>query len=144
MDNQVTRKLLTIKSFLNIYLLDNYYFKDLIIKIKWINFRIWVKNASRCNSWLRKSLTKKESKLNWNWKRGLASKRANRHSWSADRHMASADWHLPCANWPENPLIKIKPIYFKILGITTHSNSYLILFSLFFKHPTSINRGKTS
>ena len=25
-----------------------------------------------------------------------------------------------------------------------HSNSYLILFSLFFKHPTSINRGKIS
>ena len=42
MDNQIMRKLLTIKSFQNIYLLDNHYFKDLIIKIKGINFRIGV------------------------------------------------------------------------------------------------------
>ena len=36
MDNQITRELLIIKSFDNIYLSDNYCFKDLIIKIKGI------------------------------------------------------------------------------------------------------------
>ena len=36
MDNQITRELLIIKSFENIYLSDNYCFKDLIIKIKGI------------------------------------------------------------------------------------------------------------
>jgi len=50
MDNQITRELLIIKYFKNIYLSDNYCFKDLIIKIKGINFRIQVKNMSRCNS----------------------------------------------------------------------------------------------
>ena len=35
MDNQITRELLIIKSF-QIYQSDNYYFKDLIIKIKGI------------------------------------------------------------------------------------------------------------
>ena len=34
MDNKITRELLIIKSFQNIYLPDNYYLKDLIIKIK--------------------------------------------------------------------------------------------------------------
>ena len=34
MDNQITRELLIIKSFYNIYLSDNYSFKDWIIKIK--------------------------------------------------------------------------------------------------------------
>ena len=58
MDNQITRKSLIIKSFKNNYLLDNYFFKDLIIKIKGINFRIQVKNAFRCNSQLRKSSKK--------------------------------------------------------------------------------------
>ena len=38
MDNQITKKLLIIKSFLNIYLLDNYYFRDPIIKKKGMNF----------------------------------------------------------------------------------------------------------
>ena len=54
----------------------------------------------------------------------------------------SADWHRLEARL-ENPLIKIKPIYFEFLGITMQSNSYLILFNLFFKHPSSINSGKT-
>ena len=48
--------------------------------------------------------------------------------------MASADWHRLEAQ-PENPLIKIKHIYFEFFGITTQSNSYMILFNLFFKHP---------
>ena len=53
-------------------------------------------------------IPKKESKLNQNWKRGSASKRAN---W----HMASADWHKFEAK-PENLLIKIKHIIFQIFG----------------------------
>ena len=67
-------------------------------------------------------IPKKESKLNQNWKRGSASKRVN---WSADQHMASANWHKVKAQ-PRNLLIKIKLIFFKFLGITPHSNSYLI------------------
>ena len=93
-------------------------------------------------------IPKKEPKLNQNWKWGSACERANRHSWSADWHMANANRHFASANWhnfearPKNALIKLKHIYFKFLWITTQSNSYLILFSLFFKHPTSINRKK--
>ena len=72
MDNQITRELLIIKSFENIYLSDNYYFKDLIIKIKVIYFRIQIKNMSRCNSRLRKSLKKSpdQTKVK-NWARHL-------------------------------------------------------------------------
>ena len=42
MDNQIIRKLLIIKLYKNNYLLDNYSFKDLIIKFKWILFGIQV------------------------------------------------------------------------------------------------------
>ena len=41
-DNQIIRELLIIKFFQNNYLSDNYYFKDLIIKLRWIYFRIQV------------------------------------------------------------------------------------------------------
>ena len=40
--------------------------------------------------------------------------------------------------------MKIKHIYFEFFVITTQSNSYMILCSLFSKYPTSINREKTS
>ena len=63
MDNQITNKLWIIKSFWNIYLQDNYHFKDLNIKKKGLIFRIRIKNASRCNS--RPKNPKKRSP-NWN------------------------------------------------------------------------------
>ena len=53
MDNQIIKKLWIIKSFWNIYLQDNYHFKDLNIKEKGLGFRIRIKNTSRCNSWLK-------------------------------------------------------------------------------------------
>ena len=93
---------------------------------------------------LTQKVLKNESKLNQNWKWSSAHERAK----SADRHMASANWYFPSADWhnskaqPGNPLIQLEHIYFEFLGIRTQSNSYLISFSLFFKHPTSINRGK--
>ena len=93
MDNKITTELLIIKSFQNIYLLDNYCFKDLIIKIKGIYLGIQVKNTSRCNSRLIKSL-KKKSKLNQSWELGSALESANWHSWSANRHMLSVDRHF--------------------------------------------------
>ena len=119
--------------FWNIYLPDNYYFKDLNIKKKWLIFRIWIKNTSKCNSWLKKP-QKNESKSKQNWKGGSAPKRAWWHSWSADRHFLSADWPK-CLARPRNLLIKIKSIFFEFLEIKMRFNSYLILFSLFFKHP---------
>ena len=75
--------------------------------------------------------SKRESKLDQNSNVDLAPKRAIRHSWSAN-------WPKLLA-WPEDPLIKIKPIFFDFLEIRTCSNSYLI--SLFLSILTSINRG---
>ena len=49
MDNQITKKLQIIKPFWNIYLQDNYRFKDLNIKKKGLIFRIHIKNVSRYN-----------------------------------------------------------------------------------------------
>ena len=42
MDDQIIRELLIIKLLKNNYLSDNYSFKDLIIKLKWIYFGIQV------------------------------------------------------------------------------------------------------
>ena len=58
MDNQITRELLINKSFQNIYLLDNYYSKDLFIKIKGIYFGIQVENTTKYNFQLRQPLKK--------------------------------------------------------------------------------------
>ena len=88
-----------------------------------------------------KKSSKNGSKSNQNWKGCSAPKKAYRHSWSADRDMASADRHFPSVDWPKylarsrNLLIKKKPIFFEFLEISTRSNSYMILFSLFFMHP---------
>ena len=131
--NQITKKLWIIKSFWNIYLQDNYHFTDLNIKEKGLIFRIQIKNTTRCNSWLNNP-QKKESKLDQNSNADLAPKRAIWHSWSVDQHMASANWPK-CSTQPRNFLIEIKPIFFRFLEIRTCSNSYLISFSLFFKHP---------
>ena len=79
-----------------------------------------------CNFRL-KNPEKNESKSDQNSNVGLAPKRACQHSWSAD-------WPK-CSAQPENFLIEIKPIIFDFFEIRTHSNSYLISFSLFFKHP---------
>ena len=49
MGNQITNKLWIIKTFSNIYLQDNYHFKDLNIKKKGLIFRIQIKNTSMCN-----------------------------------------------------------------------------------------------
>ena len=62
MDNQITKKLWIIKTFWNIYLQDNYYFKDLNIWNKGVIFRIRIKNASKYNSWL-----KNPQKMSPNW-----------------------------------------------------------------------------
>ena len=94
---------------------------------------------------LTSKIPKKESKLNQNWKRGSARERAN-HTLGvpiSTRHFPSADWHNFEAQ-PGNALINLKHIYFKFFEIRTQPNSYLIPFSLFFKHQTSINRGKKS
>ena len=80
-------------------------------------------------------ILKRESKLGQNSNAGLAPKRACWHSWSAD-------WPK-CSARPRNVLIEIKPIFFNFLEIRMCSNSYLISFSLFFKHPTLYKlRGK--
>ena len=104
---------------------------------------------------LAKKSLKKESISNHNWKGCLAPKKAYRHSWSVNRHMASANRHMTSANrrfpsvdWPKcsvQPgilLIKIKPIFFELLEIKMCSNSYLILFNLFFKHPNLYKYGR--
>ena len=101
-----------------------------------------------------KKSSKIKSKLDLNSNASSAPKSAIRHSWSADQHMASVDRHSPSANqnllsadWPKlvaqsgDPLIGIKPIFFEILEIRTHSNSYLISFLSIL---TSINRGEKS
>ena len=141
MDNQITNKLWIIKSFWNIYLQDNYHFKDLNIKKKRLIFKIRIKNASRCNSRL-KNPKKKESKLDQNSNASLAPKRACRHSWSADCHMASADWPKS-STWPGDPLLKIKPIFFRFLEIRTCVPICIWSLSAYFLSiPTFINRGK--
>ena len=83
--------------------------------------------------------SKKESKLDQNSNANLASKSADRHLASANRHFLNADWPKSSA-WPGDPLIEIKPVFFRFLEIRTCSNSYLISFSLSIL--TSINRGK--
>ena len=93
-----------------------------------------VKNLSRCNSRLRKSLKESPNR----------TKVGNRHSWSADQHMASVDRHFPSAYWhsfearPRNILMKIKHIHFDFLEIRIWPNSHLIQSSLYFKWGTKI------
>ena len=62
MDNQITKKLWIIKTFWNIYLQDNYHFKDLNIQKKGLFFRIQIKNVSKYDSQL-----KKPQKMSPNW-----------------------------------------------------------------------------
>ena len=126
----VLKKLWIIKTFHNIYLQDNYHFKDLNIRKNVLIFRIRIKNASNYNSQL-KNPQKKESKLDQNSNTDLAPKRAIQHSWSADRHIKSADWPKLLARLRDS-LIEIRPIFYDFLEIKTHSNLYLISF---FKHP---------
>ena len=83
---------------------------------------------------LAKKSSKNESNLDQNSNADLAPKRAIQHTESVDQHMASADWPK-CLAQPVDPLIKTKPMFFDFLEIRTCSNSYLISFSLFFKHP---------
>ena len=76
-----------IKSFWNIYLSDNYCFKDLIIKIKGIYLGTQVENMSRYDSHLRKPLKKSPNQAKVeNWTRHMAS--SNRHFTSADLALA--------------------------------------------------------
>ena len=127
-DNQITKKLWIIKTFWNIYLQDNYHFKDLNIKKKWLIFKIQIKNASK----LAKKSSKNESKLEQNSIAGLAPKRAIQHSWSAN-------WPKFVAR-PKDSLIEIMSIFFSFLELRMHSNSYMILFNI----PTTINRENKS
>ena len=83
---------------------------------------------------LAKKSLKEESKSDKISNGDLAHKRVCRYSWSANKHMASADWPK-CSARLGSHLIDIKPIFFDFLEIRTLSNSYLISFSLFFKHP---------
>ena len=123
-----------IKTFWNVYLQDNYHFKDLNIKKKkkGLIFRIWIKNSSKYNSRLKKS-SKNESKLDQTQMRVWHPRVAIGHSWSAH-------WHKFEARLGD-PLIKIRPIFFGFLEIRTCSNSYLIIQLIFRSIPTSINRG---
>ena len=59
---------------------------------------------------------------------------SSHHMASADRHFLNADWPKLSAQ-PGDFLIKIKSIFFNFLEIRMHSDSYLVSFSLFFKHP---------
>ena len=74
-DNHITKKLWIIKPFWNIYLQDNYHFKDLNIKKKGLIFRIQIKNASRYNFQLKnpQKRSPKWTKIQmWTWHpRGL-------------------------------------------------------------------------
>ena len=117
MDNQITKKLWIIKPSWNIYLQDNYHFKDLNIKKMGLIFRIRIKNTSKYDSRL-----KNPQKGSANW--------TKTQTWT--RHMTSADWPKILA-WLGDSLIGIKPIFFHFLEITMHFNSYMILFSLFFE-----------
>ena len=112
-----------IKTFWNIYLQDNYHFKDLNIRKNWLIFRIRIKNASKYNSQL-KNPQRKESKLDQNSNADSTPKRAIWQSWSAN-------WPKLLAQ-PGDSLIEIKPIFNNFLEIRTRSNLYLISF---FKHP---------
>ena len=126
---------LIIKTFWNIYLQDNYHFKNLNFWINGLIFRIWIKNVSKYNSRL-KNPQKKESKLDQNSNTSSTPKRAIQHSWSAD--------------WPkfvarsEDSLTEIKPIFFNFLEIWRRSTSFLIIQLIFRGIPTSINRGNRS
>ena len=135
MDNQITKKLWIINTFWNIYLKDNYHFKDLNIKKNWLILRIRIKNVSMCNFRL-KNPQKRSPNWTKNSNMGLAPKMAYWHSWSAN-------WPK-CSTQPRNFLIVIKLIFFNFLEIRTRSNSYLTHSAYFLSILTSINRGKRS
>ena len=130
-----------IKTFQNVYLQDDYHFKDLNIQKRGLIFRIWIKNMSKAILGSRN--LKKGIQIGLNSNTGSAPKRAIWHSWDADwhfRHFPSADWHKNLAR-PEDSWIEISPIFFDFLEIMTRLNSYLIIQLIFRSFPTSINRG---
>ena len=145
-DNQITKKLRIIKTFWNIYLQDNYHFKDLDIQKKGLTFRIRIKNASQYNSRL-----KNPQKRSPNWIKTQTRTRHPRGPFGTlgvpIEHMKSFDRHFPSADWPkllarlEDSLIEIRLIFYDFLEIRLCSNFYLISF---FKHPNNINRGNKS
>ena len=53
-DNQITTKLWKIKTFWSIYLQDNHCWKDLNHQKRGLIFIRWIKNESKCKSWLKK------------------------------------------------------------------------------------------
>ena len=55
-DKRITKKLWIINPFWNIYIQDNYHFKDLNIKKNELIFRIQIKNKSRNDSQLKKGV----------------------------------------------------------------------------------------
>ena len=75
MDNQIITKLWIIKTFWSVHLQDNHYCKDLNNLKRGLTFRIQIKNASKCKSWLIKTL-KNESKVDQNSNAGPTPKRA--------------------------------------------------------------------
>ena len=72
---------------------------------------------------LTQEILKKESKSNQNWKRGSASKRTKRHSWSANRHMGNPD---PDSRNPQKR-VQIEPKLEKGLGIQEGQTALLEL-----------------
>ena len=120
----------------------------MIIKIKGINFRIWIKNASRCNFWHKNP--QKRVQIEQKMEEGPDIKEDQLALLECRSAHGKCQLALPKCQLAQiwglarNLLINIKPILFDFLGIITYSNSYMILFSLFFKHPPSINKGKRS
>ena len=90
MDNQIAKKLWIVKPFWNIYLQDNYHCKDLNIKKKLLIFRIQIKNTSRCNSWLKKSLKRS---LNW-----IKTQTRTWHPFGS-LGVSIGTWKVPISTW---------------------------------------------
>ena len=131
-------KLWIIKTFWNIYLQDNYHFKDLNIWKKGLIFRIRIKNASKYNSRLKN--TQKGIQIKPKFKLKLSTQES--HSALLECQLAHEKYHWHrCVAWFEDSWMEINLTFFDFLEIRTRLNLYLIIQLIFRSIPTSINRG---
>ena len=135
-------KLWITKTFWGVYLQDSHHFRDLNIQKRGLIFRIRIKNASKCNSRIKKIL-KKGDQNGPKFKCGSCTQEghsalleclsANQHFSSTDQHFPGADQHFSSANWhklkawPDDFWIEISLILFDFLEMRMHPNWYLII-----------------
>ena len=129
-----------IKNFWSIYLQDNHCWKDLNYHFKKsLIFRIWIKNASKCKSRLKKP-QKRSPKRTKTRTRGRHPK-----GLFGTFGVLISTWKVQNGKKlgprPKGTWIKLKHIFLNFLEIRMRPSLYSNHLAIFFSLPASINRG---